>query len=483
MVVLLSGIVLLLIVLPFAFIRFFYAPWLESQIRMRAPREVPPGTEGHVVICAYDSVAPGLIKRLEHEGIPYFIVEEDPEEAASLHMDGISVVTGEVDSTTTYESLRLDRARMVFANREDTVNTNIVLTIRELEADLPVLATASDIDSVDVLELSGATHVLPLKKWLGEQLASRVSALHAKSHPIGKYEDLLIAELPLHGTPLAGKTLKETRLRQISGVSVIGIWERGKLLPARADAHLSDSSVLVVIGTEEQLDNLDELLVIYDVNPNPVLVIGGGMVGGAAIRALRNRAVPVNLVEREEKLCKRHEPICNLVFAGNAADYEVLDRAGVLDAPSVLLTTNDDAMNIYLASYCRRLNPDLRVVSRITHERNLEAIHRAGADFVLSYDYLGAEAVVSILKGKQLMVLGEGVSLFLAPLPRQLHDKTLAQTQIGARTGLTVIAVQRDGEISTDLNASTVLEPGSELLMLGDAQQRQDFASAFGGGS
>ena len=50
---------------------------------------------------------------------------------------------------------------------------------------------------------------------------------------------------------------------------------------------------------------------------------------------------------------------------------------------SVLLTTNDDAMNIYLAIYCRRLNPGLRIVSRITHERNVEAIHRAGADFVL----------------------------------------------------------------------------------------------------
>ena len=51
---------------------------------------------------------------------------------------------------------------------------------------------------------------------------------------------------------------------------------------------------------------------------------------------------------------------------------------------SVLLTTNDDAMNIYLAVFSRRLNPGLRIVSRITHERNIDAIHRAGADFMLS---------------------------------------------------------------------------------------------------
>ena len=482
-VVLLSGIVLLLIVLPFAFIRFFYAPWLESQLRMRAPRRVPPDTEGHVILCAYDSIAPVLIQRLDQEGIPYFLLEEDPNVAADWHLDGLSVVTGEVDSTATYEALRLDRARMVFANREDTVNTNIILTIREVEPDEPVVAIASHDDSVDVLELSGATHVLPLKRWLGEQLANRVNALHAHAHPIGQYEDLLIAELPVHHTPLAGKTVRETQLRKLSGVSIVGVWERGRLCPARPETPLPDSAVLVVVGTEAQLSALDELLVIYDVNPNPVLIIGGGRVGSAAARALRDRSIPVHLVERNPVLCERLAQTCDQVFAGDAADYHLLKEAGVLEAPSVVLTTNDDAMNVYLASYCRKLNPDLRIVSRITHERNVEAIHRAGADFVLSYASLGAQAVLSVLRGKELIVLGEGVNLFSMRLPPSLDGKTLTETEIGARTGLTVIALQQDGGITTHLTAETVLASGTKLLMLGDTQQRRDFVELFGNGS
>jgi hypothetical protein len=90
---------------------------------------------------------------------------------------------------------------------------------------------------------------------------------------------------------------------------------------------------------------------------------------------------------------------------------------GIMGTRSVLLTTNDDAMNIYLAVYCRRLNRDLRIVSRITHERNLEAIHRAGADFVLSYTTLGIEAVMSLLGGYPPVLLGEGVELFSVPVP------------------------------------------------------------------
>ena len=42
LLVLLSGIVLLLIMLPFSFIQFFYAPWLEAQEKARVPREVNP---------------------------------------------------------------------------------------------------------------------------------------------------------------------------------------------------------------------------------------------------------------------------------------------------------------------------------------------------------------------------------------------------------------------------------------------------------
>lgn len=66
--VLLSGIVMLLIVLPFAFIRYLYAPWLEAQIRLRAPRAAPEHTRGHVIICRYDPIAPGLIEQLRLGG-------------------------------------------------------------------------------------------------------------------------------------------------------------------------------------------------------------------------------------------------------------------------------------------------------------------------------------------------------------------------------------------------------------------------------
>ena len=479
-VVLLSGIVLLLIVLPFAVIRYFLAPWIESQVRMRAPRAVPAGLEGHVILCASDSVTPGLVARLDRAGIPHVVLEEDPEVAAAQYLDKASVVTGPVDSPDTYRALAVDRARLVVANREDTVNTSIILTVREVAPERPVVAIASADEAVDVLELVGATHVLPLRRWLGEQLANRVSALRAQCHEVGHYENLRIAEVPVHWTPLANRTVRETDLRQATGVSVIGVWERGHLRPARPETRLSDASVLTVIGTDDQLAALDELLAIYSANPSPVVVIGGGRVGTAAIRALHGRGIPVHLVERRPEMIARNAAMCEATFEGDAADYQVLERAGLLGAPTVVITGHDDAMNVYLAAYCRQLNPDVRIVSRITHDRNVDALHRAGADFVLSYASLGAQAIFATLQGKELLVLGDDLDLFTVPVPRSLYGRTLAETGIGARTGLSVVAIERDGEVSTAVSPETVLSADTDLVMLGDGTQRADFARAFG---
>jgi Trk K+ transport system NAD-binding subunit len=478
--VLLTGIFLLLIVLPFAFIRFFYAPWLEAQIRARAPRQVSDDVSGHVILCQADPVALGVAKRLRVLDIPFYVVEPDPTRASVLQGDGLPVVTGEIDSAATYAALRVDRARMVLANLDDAANTNIILTVRERSREVVIVATAEHTESIDLIELAGATHVLPLKQRLGEQLAARVNAGHCEAHVLGGFRDLSIAEFPVSRTPLSGCALRDTQLRQVTGVNVVGVWERGRLVPAQPDTVLSDASVPVVVGTAEQITALNRLVEPFDVNPSPVLLIGGGKVGQAAAQALKRRGVPVHLVEHDAAVAARSEPLVDRVFFGEAADRDVLAQAGIEQTPSVLLTTNDDAMNIYLCIYCRRLNPRLRIVSRVTHERNVEAIHRAGADFALSYASIGVESVLALLRNRELIFVGEGVRFFSVTTPRALDNKRLLDSGIGARTGLNVIAVQSGATTITNPAPDTVLTAGSELLAIGTDEQRRAFHRSFG---
>jgi voltage-gated potassium channel len=479
-VVLLSGVVFLLVMLPFLFIRLFYAPWLEARVRLRAPREVPVGMHSHVIIVEYDAIAAGLVERLSTEDVPYVVIEPDPAQAGRLMGDGLFVLAGQNDNRLTYERAAATKARLVLANCEDTTNTNITITVREIAPKVTIAAIVEEEDAVDVLQLSGATAVLPLKHQLGDYLANRVDVGRPEPHVIGEFRGLQIAELPARDTPFIGRTIRETTLRQQTGLSVVGFWERGKLRPAYPQTEIRSDSVLVVAGTGPQLAALNGLLPKREGSFPLVVVVGAGKVGQATARALKRRGLPVHAIDRTDHAASALDREVDAVFIGDAADRELLERAGILQARSVVLTTNEDAVNIYLAVYCRRLNPDLRIVSRITHERNLEAIHRAGADFVLSYTTLGIEAVMSLLHGHPPVLLGEGVELFSVKVPASLADRPLRDSGIGSRTGLSVVALQRGDELTAPLTSETVLASGAELVMLGSHEQRAAFTDAFG---
>ncbi len=478
-IVLGSGVFLLLIMLPFAFIRFFYAPWLEAQIRAKAPRQLDSDIRNHVIICKEDTITNGFIKKLQVNQIPYCIIEPDPVVATQLQEDGFSVVSGEIDDPATYEAVNVAQARLLLANAKDATNTNILLTVRSLTTDLPIIAIAESVDSVDIFELSGATYPIPLKVRLGEHLATRVSAGIGTAHEIGRFKDLLIVEFLVHDTPLTGLTLRETELRDKTGMNVVGIWESGHFHPVDPDHVLADTSVPVAIGSKQQVENLNRLLGESSEVKHEVLVIGGGAVGRSTAASLQQRDVYVRVLDLNPTLEEGLRSYCDEVIIGNAADRATLEKAGINTASAVALTTADDAENIHLAVYCRRLRPKLSIVSRITRERNIEAIYRAGADFVLSYSSLGCEFIMAYLMGRQPVLVGEGADFFTIEVTKGMIGKTLAQSGIGAKTGLTVIAIENDESTQTNPKANTVLEKHAKLLMVGTNEQREKFNEVF----
>lgn len=470
LLVLTSGIVLLFVVFPFAFIRFFYAPWLEK-------KRVPARISGHVIITHNDDLARPLAEALAVHEIPYYLVETDPARASTMEDEGISVLTGSVEDQSVYERLGVGSAGLVVANGRDTVNTNVTLTVRETAPRVPIVATVESLASIDILQLAGASRVFALKHDLGAHLAARVNAGRAQTHTIGEFGDLLVSEFPVHKTPFANRRLGE--LPKAVARMMIGVLEHARFRPADPESLLRSYSVPVVIGTPGRMAALDDLLAEFDVNMNPVLVIGGGVVGRAATRALRDRGARVHMIEKNPALQAVIGDLPDRLCVGDAAELEVMSEAGLMDAPSVLLTTNDDAMNIYLAIYCRKLAPEIRIVSRITHGRNMNAIRRAGADLALSHTALGVESIFAALRGHEIVVLGESVELHHLPVPASVAGQPLAQAAITAKTGLNVIALQTPSGFVARPDGETVLVPEAHLVMVGDQTQLERFRNTF----
>lgn len=477
-VVLISGIIFLLIMLPFTFIQFFYAPWLEEQNKARAPRTAPEAMSGHLILTHFDGVAVNLIQKLAQYGVDYVILVSDLQTALDLHDQGYQVVVGDLDDHLTYERLNIGRAAMVTVFNDDIVSTNIIFTIREVNPDV-VIATNADVDdSLDILELAGATHVFQFTKMLGQALARRVHGVSLKANVIGEFDQLFIAEAPVMRTWLAGKTLAESRLREVAGVTVVGLWEQGRFLTPEPQSLLGESTVLVLAGAESQLDAFDRSIggdSEKEQAKGPVVVLGGGRVGQAAAAALGERFIDFRVVEKNIKIASKHPNF----IQGSAGDLETLVEAGIRQTPSIIITTHDDNMNIYLSIYCRRLRPDAQIISRASLDRNINTLHRAGADLVMSYSSLVVATILNLLQPQKMLMLSEGLNVFRTALHPRLQNHALANIRIRENTGCSVVAVKRGGGLVVNPDPSIVLQDGDELVLIGTAQSEKRFIAKY----
>ncbi len=499
-IVLLSGTVFMLILLPFTFIEFFYAPWMSAQAAARAPRELPKTVRGHVLLIHYDAVAGALIRRLRQYRYPYCLIVPSLDEALRLHDLGINVLVGELDDPGTWERAQVQQAALVACTARDVTNTSVAFTVRgltehggsehggseqggsehggseqESREELPIVVSAKDEASVDILKLAGSSLVLRLEEMIGQAFARRVG-VDATAHVIGEFDGLLIAEATAHNTPLMGKTLLENRLREKVGLTVIGTWERGHFEPARPETMIGPNTVLVLAGTKEHLDLYNELFCIYNVSIAPVIILGGGRVGRATARALAERDLDCRIVEMLPERIQDPEKY----LLGNAADLEILVEAGIREAPTVIITPHDDEVNVYLTIYCRQLRPDIQILSRATHERNVATLHRAGADIVLSYASMGASAVINLLQRSKILMVAEGLDLFKVRVPSQLAGRPIAMCGIREQTGCSVVAISKEGGMEVVSDPSCALEADADLLLIGTDEAEEQFLELYG---
>ena len=151
----------------------------------------------------------------------------------------------------------------------------------------------------------------------------------------------------------------------------------------------------------------------------------------------------------------------------------------MMKSPAVVVTTHDDDMNVYLTLYCRRLRPDIQIISRATLDRNVTTLHRAGADFVLSYASMGANAIFNLLRRSNILLLAEGLGVLKVDTPASLAGTSLAESDVRRTTGCSVIAVEDSSGLQVNPDPRKPLQAGAKLILIGNAEAEERFLSRY----
>ncbi|WP_160134421.1 potassium channel family protein [Halococcus salsus] len=461
----LTGVALIFLALP-----AIVFPLLEETFSTSAPTRAD--LDDHVVVCEYTPRGETLIEELERREIPYVVVESDRDRADDLHEDGVSVVYGDPESETTLERVNLDAARALVADSIDEANASIALAAGE--SGTRIIAFVEDTDAADYLTYAGADDVFSPRRLVGESLADKVTTAVSPElrDAVEISDEFEVAELTIRpGSDLAGVTIAESRITERTGAHVIGAWLRGAFVsPPGPDTRLDEHSLLLVAGQEEQLEALKRMTTA-ETRPyrrGNVVIAGRGEVGStvdAAIAADGLESVVVDLADK---------PGVDIV--GDATEEAVLKTAGLDDALAVVLALPDDTQTVFAALVIRELYPDIEILARAKETESVRKLYRAGADYVLALATVSGRMLASTILDEDVMDFDSQIEVLQTRCPN-LAGRTLAEADVRARTGCTVVAVERDGDVFTDIGADFELRQDDEVIVVGTDEDVNRFTA------
>lgn len=465
-----TGFTYLFVALP-----LFVVPWIRSEVVEPTVPDAVEDIEDHVVLCGYAAVSRTLAQDLAAHDVPYVVVEGDEERARELYRDDEPVVHGDPTGEGTFDRVHVDAARAVVVDVRQTDGIETVLTIREVDREVDVLVLIDEVQQSQYLRYAGATTVLSPKHRLGKSLADKAGDVVKSDVEYGDDVDgkIDIAEFPVAGdSRLHGRRPDQFDELEEIGAKLVGAWIRGDFVTTFGPGdYLDRNTVLVLAGTESQLERVGEFTRSRGrfPTPGPVIVAGLGVTGRVVEGILEKTDRTVTTVDVD---ASRDPDV-----VGDVTDSTTLQSAGVSDASTVVLALSDEDASIRATLAANELATDAEILVATTDPDNVGKLYSAGADFVLALPKLAGRMVTLALLEEDVMTLHEQIHLDRLD-GAALEGRLPANEEVRESTGSVLVAVRRNGHVETDVDDG--LDVGDdELIVAGTDVAVRTFESEF----
>ena len=452
------------------------ATLIESRIVPKAPTHTK--ITGHVVFTSYNETVARTIQLIQRHNIPYVVAADEQPEAVELTKKGIHCICANPSSDEGLRSLGVHNARLVVATSDDTVNINITLAVSTMSS-TPVLAVMENDKRAQLAHAAGAKHVVILEETLGRQLVNWICADASPTEFLQLIDVDVSPRIIKQVKPSIihigsrseynNKSIGDIKIRTKTGATIAAIWHAdGTITTPSADTILNEST-LIVLGPRDSVERLSS----YIGGPGPgehVILVGAGRIGQEAGKEL-NRAdiYPVAIDILNRRLQFRGK-----LVVGDATKPHTLQQARIDEADTLIVTLDDDTLNIFTVLAGRQLNPNINVVARAVHAQGIDRLRQAGANHVLSESLLGYQLLqVAMVELGVLPKLSNYVirELVWRHEPIQIH--TLAIRHKGF---ITIICIIKDDNIF-EPKSDYQLQKNDIIVVLGSPQAIERLAA------
>ena len=243
-----------------------------------------------------------------------------------------------------------------------------------------------------------------------------------------------------------------------------------------------------------------------------VIVVGYGLNGQNLARVLKEVSIPYRVLEMDPDLVRSAKAGGEPITFGDGTRPEILQQVDIEKARVLVVAISDPAATARLVSQARRLRTDLYIIVRTRYVAEIDRLYRLGANQVIPeefetsveifarvlQEYHIPRNVISLqvdlirkehygtlrgirLQGKQLdalsqFLVGTTSDIFSIVEASPAVGKSLEEINLPLRSGVSVIAVVRDGKSYPNVGNDFKLAVSDMLVLLGGHKALDDAA-------
>jgi trk system potassium uptake protein TrkA len=212
---------------------------------------------------------------------------------------------------------------------------------------------------------------------------------------------------------------------------------------------------------------------------NNVVVVGLGRFGGAVAQSLTRLGHEVLAIEESLSLVQSWSDRLTHVVQADSSNIEALRQLGVADFQHAVVGIGSDieASVLTVLALSELGVPDIWAKAVTTNHGKI--LEKTGAHHVVYPEVAMGERVAHLVTGKMIdfIEFDDDFAIVKTRPPREAVGKTLEESQLRARHGVTVIGVKRPREEFTYSKPSTLVVEGDLLIVSGPTQKVERFAA------
>ncbi len=224
--------------------------------------------KNHTIVCGYGRNGKQAVIKLKKFNKKVVIIESDEDLIEEIESENLLYVKGNATKDEVLMKACIKNAsNLITTLPYDADNLYVVLSARQYNKNLVIVSRASDDSSDSKLRIAGADNVIMPDKLGGDHMASLlvtpdivefVDKLAVDSDDATHIEEIVVDDLPKE---FLSKSIRDLDLRRKTGCSVIGFKtpDCEYVINPEADTQLVSNSKLIVLGSLEQIQNLNKL--------------------------------------------------------------------------------------------------------------------------------------------------------------------------------------------------------------------------------